>query len=130
VINNLFALMNEHGQSIETIQVTPAGLGELLEMIEQGAINSSTAKEVLAEMFCRGQSATAVVAAKGLAQISDEAAIAAVIQRLLADNPDEVAAYQSGKTQLLGWFVGQVMQATRGKANPALANRLLRTALG
>lgn len=129
VINNLFALMNEHGEGIETIRVTPAGLAELLGLITQGVINSSTAKEVLAEMFTSGQSARDVVSARGLAQISDEAAIAAIIDQIVAANPQEAAAYRGGKTQLLGWFVGQVMQATRGKANPALVNRLLRAVL-
>lgn len=129
VINNLFALMNEFGQSIESIRVTPAGLAELLGLLEQGVINSSMAKEVLAEMFSGGQSATAVVATRGLSQISDEAAITAVIQQILAENPDEVAAYRGGKTQLLGWFVGRAMQRTRGKANPALVNQLLKASL-
>ena len=125
VINNLFALMNEHKQGIDAIRVTPAGLGELLKLVDDGTINSSTAKEVLAEMFVEGQSATAVVQARGLAQISDEGAITAVIAQIIADNPQQVAAYRGGKTKLMGWFVGQVMQATRGKANPALVNQLL-----
>lgn len=129
VINNLFALMNEHGEGIETIRVTPAGLAELLGLITQGVINSSTAKEVLAEMFTSGQGARDVVSARGLAQISDEAAIATIIAQIVAANPQEAAAYRGGKTQLLGWFVGQVMQATRGKANPALVNRILRAVL-
>ncbi|MCA9935720.1 MAG: Asp-tRNA(Asn)/Glu-tRNA(Gln) amidotransferase subunit GatB, partial [Anaerolineales bacterium] len=129
VINNLFALMNEHKQGIEQIRVMPAGLGELLKLVDDGTINSSTAKEVLAEMFVGGKGATAVVQAKGLAQISDEGAITAVIQQIIADNSDQVAAYQGGKTKLMGWFVGQVMKATRGKANPALVNKLLQERL-
>ncbi len=129
VINNLFSLMNDHKQTIDAIRVTPEGLGELLALVDQGVINSSTAKEVLAEMFTSGQSAPAIVESKGLAQISDEAAINTLIQQIMAENPNQVAAYRSGKTKLMGWFVGQVMQATRGKANPALVNQLLKAAL-
>ncbi len=129
VINNLFALMNDHKQAIEAIRVTPAGLGELLALVDQGIINSSTAKEVLAEMFSSGQDAAAIVQRQGLAQISDEAAIKDIIQQIMAENPEQVAAYRTGKTRLMGWFVGQVMQATRGQANPALVNQLLKRAL-
>ncbi len=129
VINNLFSLMNDHKQTIDAIRVTPEGLGELLALVDQGVINSSTAKEVLVEMFTSGQSAPAIVESKGLAQISDEAAINTLIQQIMAENPNQVAAYRSGKTKLMGWFVGQVMQATRGKANPALVNQLLKAAL-
>ncbi len=129
VINNLFSLMNDHKQTIDVIRITPAGLGELLTLVDQGTINSSTAKEVLADMFTSGQSAAAIVEAKGLAQISDEAALAAIIAQIVTENPEQVAAYRGGKTKLMGWFVGQVMRATRGKANPALVNQLLKSAL-
>lgn len=129
MINNLFSLMNEHKQSIEEIQVTPAGLVELVGLVEKGAINNNTAKEVLAEMFVSGQSAPAIVAAKGLAQISDEEAIAALIEQALADNPGQLAAYLGGKETLRGFFMGQVMQKSQGKADPAVVNRLLSGAL-
>jgi aspartyl-tRNA(Asn)/glutamyl-tRNA(Gln) amidotransferase subunit B len=129
VINNLFALMNERKQSIDEIRVTPAALAELVTLVEQRTINNNTAKEVLAEMFSSGQSAPAIVKSKGLAQISDKEAISAIIQQIMAANPEQVAAYQAGKTKLMGWFVGQVMQATKGKANPTLVNSLLRNAL-
>lgn len=129
MINNLFSLMNEHKQSIEEIQVTPAGLVELVGLVEKGAINNNTAKEVLAEMFVSGQSAQKIVAAKGLAQISDEEAIAAMIEQALADNPGQLAAYLGGKETLRGFFMGQVMQKSQGKADPAVVNRLLSGAL-
>ncbi len=129
IINNLFSLMNEHKQSIDEIQVTPAGLAELVGLVEQRAINNNTAKEVLAEMFTGGQSAPAIVQAQGLAQVSDEGAITAVIERILDANPDNVAAYLGGKEKLIGFFVGQVMREMRGKADPAVVNRLLAAAL-
>lgn len=129
VINNLFSLMNEHKQSIEQIQVTPAGLAELIGLVENRTLNNNTAKEVLAEMFASGQSAPAIVQAKGLAQVSDESAIMAAIERALDAHPDNVAAYLGGKEKLLGFFVGQVMRELRGKGDPAVVNRLLVEAL-
>jgi len=129
IINNLFSLMNEHKQSIDEIRVTPARLAELVGLVEQRAINNNTAKEVLAAMFTSGQSAPAIVQAQGLAQVSDEGAITAVIERILDANPDNVAAYLGGKEKLIGFFVGQVMREMRGKADPAVVNRLLAAAL-
>ncbi len=125
VINELFRLMNEYSQEINDIKVSPKGLVELSGLVEKQTINNSTAKEVLAEMFATGQSADEIVQAKGLAQISDEDALAVIVAQILDANEDQVAAYLDGKEQLLGWFVGQVMRATHGKANPALVNKLL-----
>lgn len=125
VINELFRLMNEHNQEIKDIKVSPQGLVELSHLVEKQTINNNTAKEVLAEMFVSGDSADKIVQAKGLAQISDEDALGILITEVLDANEDQVAAYLGGKEQLRGWFVGQVMRATRGKANPALVNKLL-----
>lgn len=129
VINNLFSLMNEHKQTIEQVKVTPAGLVELLKLVEQKTINNNTAKEVLAEMFTSGQTAKAIVESKGLAQISDEGAILAVVQQIMQENPAEVAAVLEGKDKLIGWFVGQAMRQLKGKGNPDLVNRLLKEEL-
>lgn len=125
MINDLFRLLNETGQSIDQAAITPAGLVELIDLVERQVINTNTAKEVLAEVFATGRAATAIVQDRGLAQISDETTIARLIAQVLADNPDEFSAYLAGKEQLRGWFVGQVMRATRGQANPALVNQLL-----
>jgi len=125
LVNNLFALINESGQSITEIRVTPAALVELIDLVDDGAISHNTAKDVLAEMFVSGRPAPAIVEEKGLSQISDEAALAAIIDEVLAENPAQVETYLGGKEQLRGWFVGQVMRATQGKANPQLVNRLL-----
>lgn len=125
MINVLFSLMNEHKLTIEQIKVTPNGLVELLSLVEEETINNNTAKEVLAAMFTTGRSAREIVAERGLAQISDEDQIAALIAQILDDNPQQVRDYLGGKEQLRGWFVGQVMRASRGKANPALVNKLL-----
>jgi len=125
MINNLFSLMNEHKQTIEQVQITPAALIELIALVDKQTINNNTAKDVLAQMFTTGQSAPAIVQARGLAQISDEAAISDIISQVLRDNPDMVADYLGGKEKLRGWFVGQVMKATQGKGNPGLVNQLL-----
>jgi aspartyl-tRNA(Asn)/glutamyl-tRNA(Gln) amidotransferase subunit B len=125
MINNLFSLMNEHKETIEQVQIRPQALVELIELVDKETINNNTAKDVLAEMFVTGQSAPSIVENKGLAQISDEAAIGLVVAQVLRDNPDMVADYLGGKEKLRGWFVGQIMKATRGKGNPSLINQLL-----
>ncbi len=129
MINVLFGLMNEHSMSIDEIEVTPGALVSLIKLVDEGAVNSNTAKDVLSEMFLSGKTAGEIVEAKGLTQISDEGLIANVIEEILRDNPEQVAAYLGGKDNLRGWFVGQVMRATRGKANPGLVNALLSKAL-
>jgi len=125
MINELFRLMNESRQSIKDIQVEPAGLVALISLVDNRVINNNTAKDVLAEMVNSGQSARAIVEAKGLAQISDEGAIEVMIMDIIKKNPEMVTRYQNGETKLRGWFVGQVMQQTKGKANPKLVNHLL-----
>ena len=129
ILNDLFRLLNESGQSIDRIPVTPEGLVELLALVDRGTINLTSAREVLAEMVASGQSAAAVVEARGLTQISDETALAAAVDRVLSLNPEPLASYLGGKESLLGWFVGQVMQATNGRANPALVRDLLQRQL-
>jgi aspartyl-tRNA(Asn)/glutamyl-tRNA(Gln) amidotransferase subunit B len=125
MLNTLFGLMNESGLEISEIRVTPAGLVELIDLVDQGSINNNMAKEVLAEMFTSGLPAAEIVAEKGLAQISDETEISDLVEKILKDTPEQVAIYLEGKEGLRGWFVGQVMQATQGKANPQLVNRIL-----
>ena len=129
MINELFRLMNEAKLGIEAIQVTPAALVELIALVEKQTINNNTAKEVLAAMFTTGAAPTQIVEAKGLAQISDDAAIQTIIEQILNDNPEQLARYQGGQEKLRGWFVGQVMRQTKGKANPGLVNQLLDAAL-
>ncbi|MEW5989162.1 MAG: Asp-tRNA(Asn)/Glu-tRNA(Gln) amidotransferase subunit GatB [Chloroflexota bacterium] len=125
MINELFRLMNESKLTINYVNVTPAGLVELISLVDRQVINNNTAKEVLAEMFQSGRSAATIVEARGLAQISDEAALAAVVAEVIRSNPNQVASYLAGKEQLRGWLVGQVMKATKGKGNPALIHKLM-----
>ena len=125
MINTLFSLMNESKLSIGNIAVKPADLIELITLVDRATINNNTAKDVLAEMFSTGKSAGLIVREHGLAQISDEESIDKLIAQIMRDNPEQLAAYLDGKDQLKGWFVGQVMKASQGKANPSLVNQLL-----
>jgi len=125
ILNDLFRLMNERARRINEIGLSPRGLVELLRMVERGDVNLNSAREVLADMVDSGRGATEVVAARGLTQISDEAALLLIVDRIIADNPDPLASYLGGKESLLGWFVGQVMRATKGQANPPVVNRLV-----
>ena len=125
ILNDLFRLLNERDRRIDDVPLRPAALVELLDLVDKGVVNLTSAREVLAEMIDSDSGPAAIIAARGLTQISDEAALSALVEQTIADNPDALANYLAGKTSLLGWFVGQVMRATRGQANPALVNRLV-----
>ncbi len=129
VMGDLFRLMNESGQAIAHIPITPAQFAQLLKLLAARTINANTASQVLKTMFRTGEDAQTIVEREGLAQVSDEAALEQLVDRLLAEHPNEVARYRAGKTQLFGWFVGQVMRETRGKANPAIVKKLLEAKL-
>jgi aspartyl-tRNA(Asn)/glutamyl-tRNA(Gln) amidotransferase subunit B len=130
VISDLFGALNREGIQIEASPVPPAGLAELLDLIDEGVISGRLAKDVFALMFETGKSARAIVEEKGLRQVTDTGAIEAAIDKVMAEQAEKVAEYRSGKDKLFGYFVGQVMRATGGKANPALLNELLRKKLG
>jgi len=106
-------------------KVTPAGLAGLVRLLEAGEINTRIAKDVLAEALQTGQDPVQIVQDKGLRQLSDAGALEPLVERILAANPDEVAAYRAGKTGLLGFFVGQIMRETKGQANPKLVQELV-----
>jgi aspartyl-tRNA(Asn)/glutamyl-tRNA(Gln) amidotransferase subunit B len=129
LLNDLFRLMNERGRSIADVPVSPAAFVALLGRVERGEVNGASAREVLAEMMDSGGDPADIIATRGLSQLSDEAALATIIDGIIADNPEAVANYLGGKESLLAWFVGQAMRATRGQGNPALINRLLRERL-
>jgi aspartyl-tRNA(Asn)/glutamyl-tRNA(Gln) amidotransferase subunit B len=95
-------------------------------LVREGTINQNTGKEVLEEMFASGQGARQIVEERGLAQVSDATALEEVITQVLDENPEQVAKYLDGSDQLIGWFMGQVMKATQGKANPQIVRELLR----
>jgi aspartyl-tRNA(Asn)/glutamyl-tRNA(Gln) amidotransferase subunit B len=112
------------------VPLPPERLAALLALVDRGAVNRSTAKSVFEEMYATGQTPEAIVEAKGLAQVSDTAALERTVADILAANPEQVAGYRAGKEKLFGFFVGQVMRATQGRANPKVVNDLLRRALG
>jgi aspartyl-tRNA(Asn)/glutamyl-tRNA(Gln) amidotransferase subunit B len=121
----LFRLLNVSGTDVGTLKVRPAQLAELLTLLDSGKINISTAKSVFEEMFESGRSAGAIFSESDLAQISDTDELTAIIDQVLKENPEAVSDYVAGKTQASRFLVGQVMKATRGKANPQVVNGLL-----
>ena len=130
LVTNLFSALNESGKEIGESPVAPESLGVLLDLIDDGTISGRLAKEVFEEMWESGKPADEIVKARGLEQISDESALVVLVEKALDDNPEQVQDFLSGRNEkVAGWFVGQVMKATGGKANPQLANRLVRTAL-
>jgi aspartyl-tRNA(Asn)/glutamyl-tRNA(Gln) amidotransferase subunit B len=129
ILTDLFRLMNESGQDVETVKVQPAALAELVGLVESGAINANTGKRVLSEMFASGESAQTLIERHGLAQISQADALEAAAREVIEANPAEVEKYLAGKEAVLGWFVGQVMKQTGGKANPSAVRVILRRQL-
>src|SRR5262249_45478739 len=104
-------------------------LGALVRMIDEGKISGKQGKDVLVEMFATGKAAAAVVEEKGMVQVSDTGEIDRVIDEVIAANPNQLEQYRSGKEALFGFFVGQVMKASKGKANPKVANARLKEKL-
>jgi aspartyl-tRNA(Asn)/glutamyl-tRNA(Gln) amidotransferase subunit B len=129
IMGPLLGLLNAGGVGIEQSPIPPGELAALLGLIEKGNISGKIAKTVFDEMAASGKTARAIVQEKGLAQISDAGAIEKVVQEVIAANPKEVEAYRNGKTKLMGFFVGEVMKATRGQANPKAVNELLKKIL-
>jgi aspartyl-tRNA(Asn)/glutamyl-tRNA(Gln) amidotransferase subunit B len=109
--------------------ITPASLAELIRLIDAGTISGKTAKDVFARMWSFGESPKAIVEREGLSQVSDTGAIEAAIREIIAASSDQVATYKKGRTNTLGWFVGQVMKKTGGRANPKIVNDLVKAAL-
>ncbi|MEW6572018.1 MAG: Asp-tRNA(Asn)/Glu-tRNA(Gln) amidotransferase subunit GatB [Bacillota bacterium] len=126
VMGELARLLNATNTEIAESPVRPEHLAALLKLIDEGVISGKIAKTVFEEMFRTGKDPQAVVKEQGLVQITDEAELKAVIDEVITSNPKVVADYRQGKDKALGFLVGQVMKATKGKANPALVNRLLK----
>jgi aspartyl-tRNA(Asn)/glutamyl-tRNA(Gln) amidotransferase subunit B len=123
-------LVNETGTPLARAGLAPERLAEILRLLDGGAINGAGAKVVVEEVFRTGAAPAAVVQVRGLTQVSDSSAIEAVVDRVLAASPAEVERHRSGKKDLTGFFVGQVMKALQGKGNPAVVNALLKQKLG
>jgi aspartyl-tRNA(Asn)/glutamyl-tRNA(Gln) amidotransferase subunit B len=129
VMGDLFGALNRVGLGIEQSPVSAEQLGALIDLIADGTISGRLAKDVFAEMVTSGADPNAIVEAKGLRQVTDTGPIEAAIEAVLTAHADKVAEYRAGRDKLYGFFVGQVMRATQGKANPALVNQLLRKKL-
>ncbi|MBX6395096.1 MAG: Asp-tRNA(Asn)/Glu-tRNA(Gln) amidotransferase subunit GatB [Alicyclobacillaceae bacterium] len=130
MMGELLGHMNQTGVEIGDVKITPQGLGKLIELIDKGTISTKIAKTVFSEMFETGKDPEAIIEEKGLVQISDEGALAAIVDKVIEANPKSVADYKGGKEKALGALVGQVMKETKGKANPQLVNKLLKERLG
>jgi aspartyl-tRNA(Asn)/glutamyl-tRNA(Gln) amidotransferase subunit B len=129
IMGELLRTMNERGQRIGQVPLPPQALSGLIRLVDKGTISNAIAKDVFAKMWESGRSAEEIVAADGLAQIGDESAVVGLIRDVLAKNADAVTQYRAGKTQTFGFLVGQVMKASGGRANPKLANELLKREL-
>jgi aspartyl-tRNA(Asn)/glutamyl-tRNA(Gln) amidotransferase subunit B len=129
VQGDLFAQLARTEREIADSPISAAQLGGLIDLIADSTISGKIAKDVLEIMFDTGQDAAVIVAEKGLKQVTDSGAIEAEVDKVIAANPDKVAEFRGGKDKMLGWFVGQIMQATKGKANPQMVNQLLRDKL-
>ena len=125
ILGELTRELNNSGKTISESLTTAEDLAELLNTISSGAINNNQGKEVLIEMFATGKPAPEVIREKGFEQVSDTGAIEKIIDEVIAANQANVDAYRAGNEKLFGFFVGQVMKASQGKANPKIVNELL-----
>ncbi|MBR1399710.1 MAG: Asp-tRNA(Asn)/Glu-tRNA(Gln) amidotransferase subunit GatB [Alphaproteobacteria bacterium] len=129
LIGDFFAMLNKRKLSIKESPVSAENLGNLVELISKSVISGKIAKDVFEIMSETGDSPEKIVEEKGLRQVTDVSAIEAIVDKIIAENPDNVAAYKKGKTNLAGWFVGQTMKMSQGKANPAMVNELVKQKL-
>ncbi|MEN8135405.1 MAG: Asp-tRNA(Asn)/Glu-tRNA(Gln) amidotransferase subunit GatB [Thermodesulfobacteriota bacterium] len=129
IMTELIRELRDRDQEIGQCQVSPAHLANLLALIEKDTISGKIAKKVFLEMLETGKDADTVVKEKNLVQMSDEGDLLKIVQEIVAANPDQVTQFKEGKTKVMGFFVGQLMQKTKGRANPKMANKLFADAL-
>lgn len=130
IMGEITAYLKEEHIEITDTKLTPDNLTELISLIEKGTISNNIGKQIIIEMMKDGTKASVIVEKKGLSQISDEGAIKELVQKVVDAHPNEVEAYKNGKTNLLGFFVGQVMKETKGRANPKTVNQLIKEIIG
>ena len=128
-MGELTRALNDNGIAVENCPVSPAQLAGLIKLIDGGTISGTIAKKVFEELWKNGGEAAAIVEQQGLAQVSDTGAIETAIDQIMAANMGQVEEYRGGKDKVFGFFVGQVMKAMKGKANPAVVNDLLKQKL-
>ena len=129
IMNEILRMLNDLFLSADELVLKPEHLAAVIKLVDAGTINNATGKSLLAKVQETGKAPATIVEEEGLAQVSDDSALQQVIEKLLADNPDEVASYRGGKEGLFGWFMGQMMRETKGKADPKLSRELLQKAL-
>jgi aspartyl-tRNA(Asn)/glutamyl-tRNA(Gln) amidotransferase subunit B len=129
VMGDLAALLKSENKEIADSPLSAENLGRLIALIAQGKISGKMAKEIFSKMFASNEAPEAIIAREGLSQISDEGALVKIIDEVIAANPKQLEQYRAGKTAVMGFFVGQVMKASRGQADPAAVNRLLKEKL-
>ena len=125
LMNDILRMLNESGKTANQLKLTPAYLAEILKMVDSGQINTSTGKSLLEKVETSGKPPKSIVETEGLGLVSDDSAIRAVAEKIVAANPKEVESFRAGKETLIGWFTGQVMREMRGKADPKLATQIL-----
>ena len=130
VMGTLLGLLNSEGKTIDQSPVSSAQLAELITLIETDVISGKIAKTVFDEMLTSGKAPKVIVEEKGLVQVTDASAIESVVDQVISANPSEVEKFKAGNAKLMGFFVGQVMRETKGKANPQMVNQLLKEKLG
>ncbi|HLM61784.1 MAG TPA: Asp-tRNA(Asn)/Glu-tRNA(Gln) amidotransferase subunit GatB [Pyrinomonadaceae bacterium] len=129
ILSELLRELNNSGKTAKDSPVSAENLAELIKTLDAGKINNNQAKEVLTEMFAGGKTAAEVIAEKGFEQISDSSAIEKIVDEIIENNHNQVTAYRNGNEKLFGFFVGQTMKASGGRANPKIVNELLKTKL-
>ncbi len=126
VINDLLGILKDRSVTLADITLQPAALSALIATVEAGKISNTQAKEVFAEMFESGKSAAEIIKAKGFEQVSDTGALEAIVDQILAANPEKVAEVKGGNEKAMNWFTGQAMKASQGKANPKIVTDIVR----
>ena len=129
LVGDITAFLKEHNININQTKLTPQHLAELVNLISKGTISNNIAKKILPQMLENGTNPQEIIEKEGLSVISDEGAIKELVEKVIAANPAQVQAYKNGKTNLMGFFVGQIMKETKGRANPQIINKLLGEAL-
>jgi aspartyl-tRNA(Asn)/glutamyl-tRNA(Gln) amidotransferase subunit B len=125
LMNDVLRMLRERSVTAGEFELKPDHLAAIVAMVESNQVTTNTGKELLEKVVATGETPEKIVEAEGLAQVSDDSAIRELAQEVLDQNPEQVATYKGGKETLIGWFVGQVMQASKGKANPQMAKQIL-----
>lgn len=125
VMNDVLRMINDRGVRADALRLTPKYLADIIKMVDASTINTSTGKSLLEKVENTGKAPAELVEAEGLGRVSDEDAIREIVLEVIESNPDQVATYKGGKTTIIGWFVGQVMKNSRGKADPQLTRSML-----